>query len=246
MNKKRIATICLAALSTIMVSAKNGPVKMWEGTIDLPTYRVDAPERAPLFERDFAYQRAKRGVYPYAMNDNPTNVKVDSTHKALYLENDYIKLCVLPDIGGRLLYATDKTNGYEIFYRQHVIKPANVGMLGAWISGGVEWNVFHHHRATSQYPIDYKLVDNGDGSKTIWVGEVENRHRMSWAIGLTLHPDKSYIEVTGRFFNNAQDRNSMLHWNTSRLTSMRITRSSSRRIPTSAPTTTRTVSCAGR
>lgn len=99
MNKKRIATICLAALSTIMVSAKNGPVKMWEGTIDLPTYRVDAPERAPLFERDFAYQRAKRGVYPYAMNDNPTNVKVDSTHKALYLENDYIKLCVLPDIG---------------------------------------------------------------------------------------------------------------------------------------------------
>lgn len=119
-------------------------------------------------------------------------------------------------------------------------------MLGAWISGGVEWNVFHHHRATSQYPIDYKLVDNGDGSKTIWVGEVENRHRMSWAIGLTLHPDKSYIEVTGRFFNNAQDRNSMLHWNTSRLTSMRITRSSSRRIPTSAPTTTRTVSCAGR
>jgi tetratricopeptide (TPR) repeat protein len=112
-----------------------------------------------------------------------------------------------------LFYATDKTNGYEIFYRQHVIKPANVGMLGAWISGGVEWNVFHHHRATSQYPIDYKLVDNGDGSKTIWVGEVEKRQRMSWAIGMTLYPDKSYIEVTGRFFNDTPNRNSMLHWN---------------------------------
>lgn len=213
MIRKSIVTMCAGIMSAIAVQAQNGPVKMWEGTIDLPTYRVEAPERAPLFERDFAYQRAKRGVYPYAMNDNPTNVKVDSTHRALYLENDYLKVCVLPDIGGRLLYATDKTNGYEIFYRQHVIKPANVGMLGAWISGGVEWNVFHHHRATSQYPIDYKLVDNKDGSKTIWVGEVENRHRMSWAIGLTLHPDKSYIEVTGRFFNNAQDRNSMLHWN---------------------------------
>ncbi len=213
MIRKSIVTLCVGIMSATAVQAQNGPVKMWEGTIDLPTYRVEAPERAPLFERDFAYQRAKRGVYPYAMNDNPTNVKVDSTHRALYLENDYLKVCVLPDIGGRLLYATDKTNGYEIFYRQHVIKPANVGMLGAWISGGVEWNVFHHHRATSQYPIDYKLVDNGDGSKAIWVGEVENRHRMSWAIGLTLHPDKSYIEVTGRFFNNAQDRNSMLHWN---------------------------------
>ncbi len=215
MNIRLIKLSALVALGLFSAgaAAQNGPVKMWEGRELLPTYIVDAPEKAPLFERDFAYQRAKRGVYPYAMNDNPTNEKIDSLHKALYLENDYIKVCVLPDIGGRLFYATDKTNGYEIFYRQHVIKPANVGMLGAWISGGVEWNVFHHHRATSQYPIDSKMVDNGDGSKTIWVGEVENRHRMSWAIGLTLHPDKSYIEVTGRFFNNSQDRNSMLHWN---------------------------------
>ena len=211
MKKLFITTgLLLAGLAAF---AQNGPVKIWEGVENLPTYRVNAPEQAPLFERDFAYQRAKRGVYPYAMNDNPTIEKVDSAHRAVYLENDYVKVCVLPDIGGRLFYATDKTNGYEIFYRQSVIKPANVGMLGAWISGGVEWNVFHHHRATSQYPIDYKLVDNGDGSKTIWVGEVENRHRMSWAVGLTLHPDKSYIEVTGRFFNNSIDRNSMLHWN---------------------------------
>ena len=202
-----------ASLVGTGVSAKNGPVKAWEGTIDLPTYIVNAPEKAPLFERDFAYQRAKRCVYPYAMNDNPTRVKVDSTHKALYIENDYIKVCVLPDLGGRLFYATDKTNGYEIFYRQHVIKPANVGMLGAWISGGVEWNVFHHHRVTSQLPADFRIVDNGDGSKTVWVGEVERRHRMSWAIGLTLYPEKSYIEVTGRFFNDSENRNSMLHWN---------------------------------
>ena len=210
--KKTVLTAALISLA-LASQAQNGPVKMWEGTIEVPTYRVKAPEKAPLFERDFAYQRAKRGVYPYAMNDNPTTEKVDSVHKALYLENDYIKVCVLPGIGGRLFYATDKTNGYEIFYRQHVIKPQNVGMLGAWISGGVEWNVFHHHRATSQYPVDYALVDNGDGSKTIWVGEVELRHRMSWAIGLTLYPDKSYIEVNGRFFNDSENRNSMLHWN---------------------------------
>ena len=106
------AGILLAALTAL---AQNGPVKMWEGYENLPTYRVNAPEKAPLFERDFAYQRAKRGVYPYAMNDNPTIEKVDSAHRALYLENDYIKVCVLPDIGGRLFYATDKTNGYEIF-----------------------------------------------------------------------------------------------------------------------------------
>ncbi|MBR1705716.1 MAG: DUF5107 domain-containing protein [Bacteroidales bacterium] len=210
---RRLAVILWSLSGSLLLAAQNGPVRIWEGTIDLPTYRVAAPEKAPLFERDFAYQRAKRGVYPYAMNDNPTNIKVDSTHRALYLENDYVKVCVLPDIGGRLFYATDKTDGYEIFYRQSVIKPANVGMLGAWISGGVEWNVFHHHRATSQYPVDYSLVDNGDGSKTIWVGEVERRHRMSWAVGLTLRPDRSYIEVTGRLINDSPDRNSILHWN---------------------------------
>ena len=77
----------------------------------------------------------------------------------------------------------------------------------------MEWNAFHHHRATSQYPVDYRLSHNSDGSKTIWVGEVENRHGMSWEVGLTLFPDKSYIQVTGRFFNTTADRNSMLHWN---------------------------------
>ena len=210
---KKLLIVSGLFFAGVSLYSQNGPVKMWEGTIELPTYRVNAPEKAPLFQRDFAYQRAKRAVYPYPMNDNPTQDKVDSTHRALFLENDYIKVCVLPDLGGRLFYATDKTNGYEIFYRQHVIKPANVGMLGAWISGGVEWNVFHHHRATSQFPIDWRLTDNGDGSKTIWVGEVERRHRMSWAVGMTLYPDKSYIEVTGRFFNDSPDRNSMLHWN---------------------------------
>ena len=154
MKKTKFALGVLAVLLCGSAGARNGEVKMREGTITLPAYRVNAPEKAPLFERDFAYQRAKRGVYPYAMNDNPTDEKIDTTYRALFLENDYLEVCVLPDIGGRLFYATDKTNGYEIFYRQHVIKPANVGMLGAWISGGVEWNVFHHHRATSQYPID--------------------------------------------------------------------------------------------
>ena len=91
MKKLFITTgLLLAGLAAF---AQNGPVKIWEGVENLPTYRVNAPEQAPLFERDFAYQRAKRGVYPYAMNDNPTIEKVDSAHRAVYLENDYVKVC---------------------------------------------------------------------------------------------------------------------------------------------------------
>ena len=95
MMKTKTFLFLAALLTGIAANAQNGPVKVWEGTIDLPTYRVNAPEKAPLFARDFAYQRAKRWVYPYAMNDNPTMEKVDSTHRALYLENDYVKVCYL-------------------------------------------------------------------------------------------------------------------------------------------------------
>ena len=200
-------------------SAQEAGVKAWEGTIEMPTYIGSAPETAPIFERDWSYQRARRSVYPYVLDDNMYVVnekmerqKENRTYKALFLENEYVQLCVLPEIGGRLFYAVDKTNGYDIFYHNEVVKPANVGMLGSWISGGVEWNVFHHHRNTTNMPVDCKIVENEDGSKTIWVGEVEFRHRMQWAIGVTLRPGKSYMEINGRLINSTADDNSLLYW----------------------------------
>lgn len=212
MKKYFLVTICLLVFPKFSVFAQDVGVKMWEGTMELPTYVLDNPEVAPIFERDWSYQRARRSVYPYSMNENMTRNKKTVTYKALYLENEYLKLCVLPEIGGRLFYATDKTNNYEILYRNDVVKPANVGMLGAWISGGAEWNVFHHHRNTTNSPVDYKLVDNKDGSMTIWVGETELRHRMSWAIGVTLHPGKSYMEIIGRLINSTENDSPMLYW----------------------------------
>ena len=188
-------------------------VTIQEGTIDLPSYEISAPEKSPVFDCKWSYQRARRSIYPYALNDNLYARKSEvKTWKALYLENEWVKVCVLPEVGGRLFYAIDKTNGYDIFYRQDAIKPANVGMNGAWISGGVEWNVFHHHRISTQMPCDWRLVSNADGSKTIWLGETERRHRMSWAIGITLRPGSSCMEIDGRLVNCTEDANSMLFW----------------------------------
>ncbi len=212
MRKKIL--LMLGALMGIAwgAGAQVSPVKIWEGTLRLPSYELAAPESAPIFDCDWSYQRARRSVYPYVLNDNMTRNRKEVDYKALYLENEYVELCILPEIGGRLFYAIDKTNGYDIFYHNDVVKPANVGMLGAWISGGVEWNVFHHHRATSHTPLDYKLVENKDGSKTIWVGETELRHRMSWAIGVTLRPGSSVMEISGRLINSTRNDNSMLYW----------------------------------
>ncbi|MFH0758208.1 MAG: DUF5107 domain-containing protein [Bacteroidota bacterium] len=187
-------------------------VSMWEETITLPAYDPEPADKNPIFYVADAYQGASRVVYPYALRDNLSVAKVEKKYKALFLENEYVKLCLLPELGGRLFYATDKTNGYEFFYRQHVIKPANIGMLGAWISGGIEWCVFHHHRASSYLPVDYRLMENEDGSKTIWFGEIEPRHRMKWSIGLTLHPGRSYMETDVRMYNKTANTNSFLYW----------------------------------
>lgn len=212
MNKAFFTLGVALGLGFAATASAQQPVKAYEGTIEMPTYILGAAETAPIFERDWSYQRARRSVYPYPYNDNMTRTKENVTYKALYMENEYVELCVLPEIGGRLIYAVDKTNGYDIFYHNHVIKPANVGMLGAWVSGGVEWNVFHHHRNTTNTPCDYRIESNADGSKTIWVGETEYRHRMSWAIGITLRPGKSYMEISGRMMNSTQNDNSMLYW----------------------------------
>ena len=187
-------------------------VRVWEEPLTLPTYLVDPPNPNPMFYTGRAYQGAEGHIYPYPLLDDLTDKRKNVTYNAVYLENEYIKLCMLPEIGGRIFYAQDKTNRYELFYHQHVIKPALIGMLGAWISGGIEWSIPHHHRATSFLPVDYTLSENPDGSKTIWIGELELRHRMQWCIGITLYPHSSIIEAKGKLFNRTQYAHSFLHW----------------------------------
>lgn len=211
MSRSRIVHLsCLFVL--LLVTSVPAAVKVWEEPLTLPTYRLDPPDVNPRFYTNESYQGAQKRIYPYAMLDGVTGIREEKTYKALYLENEYVKLCILPEIGGRLWYATDKTNGYEIFYRQHVVKPALIGMLGAWVSGGIEWCVFHHHRNTTQMPVDYALAENKDGSKTIWFGETERRHRMKWLIGVTLRPGSSAIDVTVKLFNRTEYPNSILYW----------------------------------
>ena len=139
-----------------------------------------------------------------------TGRKADKAYRIVYLENEYIRIGVLPDIGGRLFEGVDKTNQYNFIYRQHVIKPALIGLIGAWISGGIEWNIPHHHRASTVLPVQYRVEANADGSKTVWVGELEVRHRMRWAVGYTLRPGRSYLEASLRISNRTPVDNSLL------------------------------------
>jgi tetratricopeptide (TPR) repeat protein len=187
-----VVTALLANLPALAQSR----ARVWEEPLVLPTYEINQPDHNPRFYAGRAYQGAQGRVYPYAMIDDLTDRRVEKTYRAVYLENEYIKVCILPELGGRVLSAVDKTNDYHFFYRQTVIKPALIGMIGAWISGGIEWNFPHHHRPTVFMPIDYTIENHPDGSATAWVGEMEIRHRMRWIVGLTVYPGKSYLEAT--------------------------------------------------
>jgi tetratricopeptide (TPR) repeat protein len=192
----QLLSFSLTLLACTSLLWAQAPVNIWEAPLVLPTYQTGSPDLEPMFFAGRNYQGAQGAIYPYGLYDNLLDIRSDNTYQADFLENKYVKICVLPELGGRILSATDKTNNYDYVYRQTEIKPALIGMLGAWISGGVEWNIPHHHRASSYLPVDHRLIKNADGSSTIWVGELELRHRMDWAVGITLYPDKSYMKVT--------------------------------------------------
>lgn len=187
-------------------------VKMSEEQWTLPTYKVEPAEKAPIFFTGESFQGARKVIYPYALNDVISNEKEEQSWKALMLENEYIQLCITPEIGGKLYYATDKSNDYNFIYKNNEVKPSNIGMTGAWVSGGIEWCVLHHHRASTMLPMDYSMAENADGSKTIFIGETEPRHRMRWTVGVTVHPGKSYFEAELSIYNPTPYTNTFLYW----------------------------------
>jgi len=218
MQTKVLATGCIVSALSVSLSfsafAQMGQrfpaVKAWETNIVIPTYLVGPPEPNPMFYFGRQSQGAQAPIYPYPMYDVLTGNKADKTYKIVYLENEYLRIGVLPEIGGRIFEGLDKTNNYNFIYRQHVIKPALISIIGAWISGGVEWNINHHHRATTFLPVQYSVEENSDGGKTVWVGELEVRQRMRWTVGYTIRPGKAYLEASVRILNRTPLVNTML------------------------------------
>lgn len=199
----------LLILSTGTALAQT-PVTVKEIDEHIPTYLSGAPEPNPMFFFGRGTQGAEQRIYPYPLYDNLTNKKGDKTYRLVYLENEYVKVGISPELGGRIFSAVDKTNNYDFIYRQHVIKPALIGLTGAWISGGLEWNIPHHHRASTFSQVQYRIENRPDGSKTVWVGELEIRHRMRWTVGYTLRPGSSIVDCNIRISNRTPFENTML------------------------------------
>jgi tetratricopeptide (TPR) repeat protein len=199
-------------LSFCGINTALAEVKIWEDSLVIPTYFVDPPNPMPRFYEGRTHQGVQRRIYPYPMNDGLTRKKEDESYHIVYLENEYLKIGVMPGLGGRIFSALDKTNNYNFFYRQHVIKPSLIGMVGYWISGSNAWGFPHHHGPSTVKPMDYSIEDNADGSKTIWIADTEQRHRMRVLVGYTIFPNSSIIEMTIQPMNRTAIVNSFLFW----------------------------------
>ena len=176
-------------------------VRVWADDVQIPTYLVGQPNRNPMFLEKRVYQGSSGRVYPYPVIDKIGDEKVDERHRVVFLENEYLKLMIMPGFGGRIQYAYDKTNEYPFIYHNRVIKPALVGLAGPWLSGGIEFNWPQHHRPGTYCPVDYTITEEADGSATLWLSELEPMWHLKGTLGLTLYPNKAFLEINIRLFN---------------------------------------------
>ncbi len=178
----------------------------------IPTYLPAPPDKNPMFLEKRVYQGSNGKVYPLPFTDRIAEKPVDRKWKAIWIENEFIRAMVLPEIGGRIHVLQDKTNGYDVLYNQPVIKPALVGLAGPWISGGIEFNWPQHHRPATFLPVDYEIEKHADGSVTIWCSDHDPMCRMKGMHGVCLHPGRAYLELKVRAYNRTPFVQTFLWW----------------------------------
>lgn len=196
----------------IQSTVNTSEVRAWEEDIMLPTYEIGEEEKNPIFLEKRVYQGSCGSVYPYPVVEKISDEKKDKQYHALFIENEYIKVMILPELGGRIHMAYDKVKQRHFVYYNQVVKPALVGLTGPWISGGIEFNWPQHHRPSTFLPTDFSIEEHADGSKTIWCNEVERMFRTKGMQGFTLYPGKAYIEINVQIYNRTSFPQTFLWW----------------------------------
>ena len=187
-------------------------VKAWHQQVVIPTYEAGKPEKNPIFLENRVYQGSSGVVYPYPVIESISYEKTDHSYNAVFIENEYIKVMILPELGGRVQMAYDKIKQRHFVYYNHVIKPALVGLAGPWISGGIEFNWPQHHRPSTFMPVDTTIEEHPDGSVTVWVNEMERMFHQKGMAGFTLRPGCAYLEIKGVLYNRTPLPQTFLWW----------------------------------
>jgi tetratricopeptide (TPR) repeat protein len=200
------ATLLLAGCSGIGSASE---VSTWEQQVIIPTYPLRPDDLNPQL-----FELTGSNNYPYTTQDGFTSELVDRSYRVVYLENEYLRIMCLPEIGGRIHSVYDKVRDEEMFHVNQVIKPGHIALRGAWVSGGIEWNRGPQgHTVTSFSPVDVVGVQNPDGSASLVIGYTEMNFRTGWTVRLTLHPDRAYLDEQIEIFNPTDGSHPYYFWN---------------------------------
>lgn len=190
----------------------NGSSIAWREPVTIRTYEVGNPDPYPLFVDRRVYQGSSGRVYPIPFIDRVETEATPRAWEAVHLENRWIRLMVMPELGGRIHIGYDKTADYDFFYRNNVIKPALVGLAGPWVSGGVEFNWPQHHRPATYLPVSTTIERGEDGSVTVWCSDHDPFARMKGMHGVRLHPDRAVVELVVRLHNRTSETQTFQWW----------------------------------
>ncbi len=208
---KTISAYVLVLAGTLAVACGSvtAQVKVSSGTITLPTYEEGKPDPNPPFDTYSTTQFS----YPYTLRKNLTGQKAEHTWRAVFLENEYLKCTVLPDIGGHVYTCIDKINGQSMFYANPSIKKAMIGYRGAWAAFGIEFNFPVSHNWVSMSPVDFTYSTHPDGSASVSVGNIDRVYGMQWGVELILRPGSTLLEQRVTLYNRSDVRHRFYWWN---------------------------------
>jgi tetratricopeptide (TPR) repeat protein len=202
----RAACLILFCLSCVHCVLAAG-VRAWRGTITIPTYTLGAPDTNPSFPLVNS-----NGVYPYTMLDDLRDERHPKTYDALFLENSYLKVIIIPALGGHVYSLYDKMNHCEVLYRNQVVKYGLVGPRGAWIAGGIEFSFPYAHSMNTVSPVESTILRSTDGSASILIGAIDWVSNMYSEVLLTLRPGTARLEENVTLFNSTPQPNLYLFW----------------------------------
>lgn len=206
MGVRIVAALFLLPLLSSMTTAQ---VRVWQGTLALPTYEEGTPDPNPPFDQ-YANSRFN---YPYTLRNNLTDRRTGHAWRAVYMENEYLKCSVLPDLGGHLYTCTDKISGQPMFYANPSIKKAAISYRGAWAAFGIEFNFPVSHNWVSLSPVDFAFGQKNDGSAFVVVGNVDRVYGMQWSVELVLRPHSTVLEQRVTLNNRSDVRHRFYWWN---------------------------------
>ncbi len=200
MNYLRL--VFLALMIPGMANAQQ-PASVKESKKVFTTYPFSDPNPIPEMGK----------IYPYYRFDGYTTTSTKKEWKIVELENDYIKVMILPEIGGKIWTAWDKATGKPFLYYNEVVKFRDVAMRGPWTSGGIEPNYgIIGHTPNCATPMDYFIRTNEDGSASCFVGTLDLLTQTYWTIEVNLPRDKAYFTTRSFWSNTTAVEQPYYHW----------------------------------